>query len=85
MTDTNGILLSSTISFAVQPAAAPSDGPSNPEPASPKPALPAAKPGAHRQLAFTGANVGAASLVGLMLLVAGIGAIVASRRRPQEG
>ena len=82
VTDTNGILLSSTISFAVQPAAAPSDGPGSPKPASPKPVLPV-KP--HSQLAFTGANVSAASLVGLMLLVAGIGAIVASRRRPQEG
>jgi hypothetical protein len=38
-----------------------------------------------RWLAFTGANVSAAALVGLMLLVAGIGASVASRRCPQEG
>ena len=52
VTDTNGILLSSTISFAVQPAAAPSDGPSTPKPASPKPVLPrqAALPaGLHRR------------------------------------
>ena len=83
VTDTNGIQLSSTITFAVQPVVAPSDGPSNPKPASPRPSVPAAKP--RHQLAFTGANVSAASLVGLMLLVAGIGAIVASRRRPQEG
>ncbi|SDP70151.1 CshA-type fibril repeat-containing protein [Pedococcus dokdonensis] len=86
VTDTNGVVLSSTISFAVQAATAPSDGPSDPKPASPKPSLPAKADGKPRsQLAFTGANVSAASLVGLMLLVAGIGAIVASRRRPQEG